>query len=80
MKLLLGEMLSLIKCKPNLTFLPSLAYEPYLKSLSSSLPNFFISDHILVSSLDDGNEDENPPPPIHLPQVGSIEYEPTLAP
>jgi hypothetical protein len=32
---------------------------------------------ILVSSLDDDNEDENPPLPTHLPPDDSIEHERT---
>jgi hypothetical protein len=32
---------------------------------------------ILVSSLYGDSEDENPPPPAHLPPNDSIEHEPT---
>jgi hypothetical protein len=60
--------------KPNSTFVPSSAYEPSSTSVPSSLPNFY--DPIMVSSLDDDNEDENPHLSIHLPSVGSIEHEP----
>jgi hypothetical protein len=35
---------------------------------------------ILVSSSDDENEDENPPPHAHLPPYESFELEPTPAP
>jgi hypothetical protein len=38
------------------------------------------SVHILVSSSDDDNEDENPPLPSHLPLDESFEPEPTLVP
>jgi hypothetical protein len=47
---------------------------------ASSIPNFYVSDPILVSSSDDDSEDENPPLPTHLPPVGSIEHEPTPTP
>jgi hypothetical protein len=50
-----------------LEFETSLAYDP------SSIP-------ILVSSLDDENEDENPPLPSHLPLDESIEHEPAPVP
>jgi hypothetical protein len=46
---------NLLSHDPNLTCVPSSMFVP------SSLPNFFVSDHILVYSLDDDNEDE-----IHL--------------
>jgi hypothetical protein len=47
--------------------------------VSSFILNFYVSAPILVSSSDDDNENENPPLPTHLPLVGSIEHEPTLA-
>jgi hypothetical protein len=34
----------------------------------------------MVSYLDDDSEDENPPPPSHLPLNESIEHEPALVP
>jgi hypothetical protein len=45
----------LLACEFNSTLVSSLACEP------SSIPNFFVSASILVSSSDDGSEDE-----IHL--------------
>jgi hypothetical protein len=54
----------------NSTFVPSLAYEPYLAFVPSYVP-------ILVSSsLDDYSKDENPSPSTHLPPDDSIEHEP----
>jgi hypothetical protein len=38
------------------------------------------SIHVLVSSLDDDSEDENPPLPGHLPPDESFGLEPTLGP
>jgi hypothetical protein len=35
---------------------------------------------VLVSSLDDDGENENPLPPYHLPPNQSIEHEPTPIP
>jgi len=61
------------------TFVPSLVYEPSLSSMPSSIPNFSISDPILVSSSDNDIEDGNPPLPTHLPPFGFIEHEHELA-
>jgi hypothetical protein len=52
---------------------PSSACEPSLVFVPSYVP-------ILVSSLDDENEDENPPPPAHLPPDKSFEPELALVP
>ena len=61
-------------------FVPSSAYNPSSMIVPSSIPNLFVSGTISVSSLDDDNEYENPPPPTHVPPIGSIEHEPTPAP
>jgi hypothetical protein len=51
-------------------FVPSSTCEPSSTFVSYSIP-------ILVSFSSDGdNEDENPPPPTHLPPDESIEHEP----
>jgi hypothetical protein len=52
---------------------PSSAYEPSSEFVPSSIL-------VLVSSLDDDNEDENPPLPAHLPPDESFELELALAP
>jgi hypothetical protein len=59
---------NILACKPNSTFVPSSSFHP-----SST----FVLSSILVSSLDDDSEDENPPPPTHLPLDRSFEPEPT---
>jgi hypothetical protein len=63
----------LLAYKPHSTIVPSLACEPSSVFVPSFVP-------IMVSYLDDDNEDENPPSPAHLPQDDSNELEPTLAP
>jgi hypothetical protein len=45
---------------------------------SSTFAPYFIP--ILVSSLDDDRENENPPPLAHIPPDESIEHEPTPTP
>jgi hypothetical protein len=60
-----------LACEPNSTVAPSSAYEPSLA---------FVPSSILVSSLDDDNEDENPPLPDHLPPVESFVPKPTPTP
>jgi hypothetical protein len=50
-----------------------LAYDPSLTFFPSSVP-------ILVSSLDDDSEDENPPPLSHLPPNESFEPKPSPTP
>jgi hypothetical protein len=64
---------NLLAYEPNSTFVPSLACKP-----SSTFVPYFVP--ILVYSLDDNSEDENPPLPAHLPPNESIEHELTLAP
>jgi hypothetical protein len=62
-----------LACEPNSVIVPSLDYEPSSVFVPYSIP-------ILVSSLDDDNEDENPPLLAHLPLDESIELEPTPTP
>jgi hypothetical protein len=62
---------NLLACKPNLTVVASSACE------TSSV---FVPSYVLVSSLDDDSEDENPPQPTHLPPDESFEPEPAPAP
>jgi hypothetical protein len=57
----------------NSTIVPSSAYDPSLMFVPSSVP-------IMVSSSNDDIEDENPPPPTHLPPYESFELEPALVP
>jgi hypothetical protein len=64
---------NILACEPNSTFIPSPACEPY----SLFVPSYVT---IMVSSLDDENEDENPPLLAHLPPDESIEPEPALTP
>jgi hypothetical protein len=59
--------------EPNSTIVPSLACKPS----STFVPSYV---HILVSSSDDDNKDENPPLPTHLPLDESIEPEPAPTP
>jgi hypothetical protein len=78
---------NLLACEPNLTFMPSSTCEPNLMFVPSSscepslvFVPYFVRIIVYSSSLDDDNEDENPPLPAHLPPDESIEPEPTLAP
>jgi hypothetical protein len=64
---------NLLACKPNLAIVPSSAYEPSSTFEPSSIL-------ILVSSSDGDSEDENSPPPDHLPPNEFFEPEPTLVP
>jgi hypothetical protein len=50
-------------------FVPSTTCEPSSTFVPYSFPN------MVSSSLDDENEDENPPSPTHLPLDESIEHE-----
>jgi hypothetical protein len=56
-------------------FMQSSTCEPSSMFVPYYLPIFSISDIILVSSLDDENEDENSPLPTYLPSIGSIEHD-----
>jgi hypothetical protein len=60
-------------CDPSSTIVPSSACEASSKFVPSSIP-------ILVSSSDDESEDENTPPPTHLPLDESFESKPTPTP
>jgi hypothetical protein len=64
---------NILTCEPNLMIVPSSTCEPSLTFVHSYVP-------IPVSSLDDDNEDENPPLYAHLPLDESIEPEPTPTP
>jgi hypothetical protein len=60
-------------------FVPSLTYDPFSMIVPSSIPNFSTNAHILVSSSNENNDNENPPMPAHLPPIGSIEQQLALA-
>jgi transposase InsO family protein len=64
---------NLLAYEPNSTVVPSSACKPPSTFVPYSVP-------ILVSSSDDDNEDENLPPPTHLPLDESFEPEPTPVP
>jgi hypothetical protein len=57
-----------------------LACDPNSMFVSSFLPKFYVSDPILVYSLDKNNENENPALLSHLPSLDSIEHELSLVP
>jgi hypothetical protein len=74
---------NLLACKPNSSFVPSLACDPNLVVVPSSAcepSSTFVPSFVLIYSLDDESEDENPPPPTHLSPDESFEPEPTPAP
>jgi hypothetical protein len=56
---------NILACEPNSTLVPSSSCEPY-----STFEPYFVP--ILVSSLDDDSEDENPPLLVHLPPDESV--------
>jgi hypothetical protein len=60
---------NILSCEANLEVFPFLAHDPY----STCVPYFLTIS--VSSSLDDECEDENTPPPIHLPPDDSIELE-----
>jgi hypothetical protein len=62
---------NLLACEPNSTFVTYSTCDPY---------SVFVPSFVLVSSLDDESEDENLPPPTHLPPDESFEPEPTPTP
>ena len=71
---------NILACEPNSTFVPSLACDPNSTVVPSSTCEpylTFVPSFDMVSSLDDDSEDENPPPPAHLPPDESFEPEPT---
>jgi hypothetical protein len=59
---------NLLPCEPNSTIVPSSACEPSSAFVPSVVP-------ILVSSLDDESEDDNPPLPVDIPLYDSFEPE-----
>ena len=62
---------NLLACEPNLAGVTSLAYEPnsvIVPSFSSS-SNFL--DRFPTPVFDDDGEDENPPPPAHVPPIAT---------
>jgi hypothetical protein len=72
---------NILACEPNSTFVPSLACEPnstFVPSLACQPSSTVVPSSVLVSSSVDESEDENPPPPTHLPLDES--FEPELAP
>jgi hypothetical protein len=74
---------NILACKPNLMFVPSSACDPnstFVPSSACEPSSTFVLSSVLVSSSDDDIEDENPPPPAHLPTDESFEPEPTPAP
>ena len=59
---------NLLSCEPNLAGVPSLACEPDSAIVpSSSSSNFLEMFPTPVS--DNDSEDENPPPPVHVPPI-----------
>ena len=58
---------NLLAYEPNLAGVPSLAYKPDLVNVPSSPSKSLYRFPTLVS--DDNSEDENPPPPAHVPPV-----------
>jgi hypothetical protein len=74
---------NLLFCEPNSVFVPSLSCEPNLMvvpSLACEPSSTFLPSSVLVSSLYDDSEDENPPPPAYLPPNDSFESELAPAP
>jgi hypothetical protein len=74
---------NLLSYEPNSTFVPSLAYDINSTFVPSSAfePSLaFVPYSILVSSLNDDSEDENPSPSTRLPLDESFEHEPTPTP
>jgi hypothetical protein len=64
-------------------FVLSLAYEPnstVVRSLACEPSFVFVPSYVMVSSSYGDSEDENPPPPSHLPSFESFEPEPTSTP
>ena len=55
--------------KPNLTSISSSTYDPSSKIVPPSNPNFFTCDPTPVSTLYVDSEDENKPPPTHVPNT-----------
>jgi hypothetical protein len=77
MKLLLEEMLNLMKISWPVSLIRAIVPSSACKPSSTFVPSFV---PIMVSSSDDDSEDENPPLPTHLPLDESFETKLTLAP
>ena len=59
---------NLLACEPNLADVPSLACDPDSTIVpSSSYSNFL--DRFPTPVFDEDSEDENPPPPAHVPLI-----------
>ena len=59
-----------MSCKPNLAGVPSLACEPHSTIVpSSSYYSSNFLDRFPIPVFDDDSEDENPPPPTHVPPI-----------
>ena len=59
---------NLLACEPNLAGVPSLACEPDLAIVPSSSSSNFLN-RFPTPVFDDDSEDENPPPPAHVPLI-----------
>ena len=59
---------NLLAYEPNLAGVPSLACEPDLEIMPSSSSSNFL-DRFPTPVFDDDSEDENPPPPAHVPPI-----------
>ena len=59
--------------EPNLAGVPSLACEPSstIVPSSSSFSSSIFLDRFLTPVCNDDSEDENPPPPTHVPQIAT---------
>jgi hypothetical protein len=64
---------NILACEPDLMIVPTTACEPCSTFVPSFVP-------IMVSSLDDDNEDESPTLPTHLPLDDSFEPKPAPTP
>ena len=60
---------NLLAYEPNLAGVPSLACEPDSTIMPSSSSSSNFLDKFPTPVSDDGNEDENPPPPAHVPPI-----------
>ena len=65
---------NLLACKPNLAGVPSLACEPDSTIVPSSSSSFLDKFPTLV--FDDDSEDENSPPPAHVPPIAPAQVLP----
>ena len=65
---------NLLTCEPNLVGVPSLACEPNLAIVPSSYSSSNFLDMFPAPVSNDDSEDENPPPPTHVPQLHQHQY------